>query len=194
MENTNTGSIIRALRLEQNLTQKQLADKLHISDKTVSKWERGLGYPDIALVPTLAELLAADLQKLLRGDITPNDFVGGNMKNTQYYVCPNCHNISLCSGQATVSCCGKMLTALKPQKAAADTKLTITNVEDDWYITSGQPMTKEDYISFIVFATGDRLQLFKQYPEWNLELRLPNRGHGLLLWYSAKTGLSYQLV
>lgn len=194
MENANTGSIIRALRLEQNLTQKQLADKLHISDKTVSKWERGLGYPDIALIPTLAELLAADLQKLLRGDITPNDFVGGNMKNTQYYVCPNCHNISLCSGQATVSCCGKMLTALKPQKAAADTKLTITNVEDDWYITSDQPMTKEDYISFIVFATVDRLQLFKQYPEWNLELRLPNRGHGLLLWYSAKTGLSYQLV
>ncbi|WP_307745747.1 helix-turn-helix domain-containing protein [uncultured Phascolarctobacterium sp.] len=194
MENTKTGSIIRILRQEQKLTQKQLADKLHISDKTVSKWERGLGYPDIALLPALAELLAADIQKLLRGDSTPNDFVGGNMKNTRYYVCPSCHNISLCSGQAAVSCCGKMLTALKPQKAAASAELTVETIEDDWYITSSQPMTKEDYISFVAFASGDRIQLFKQYPEWNLELRLPRRGHGMLLWYSLQQGLRYQLL
>lgn len=194
MKNTNTGNLIRTLRLEQKLTQKQLGCKLHVSDKTVSKWERGLGYPDISLIPALAELLAADIQKLLRGDTTTNDFVGGNMNNTQYYVCPNCHNISLCSGQATVSCCGKILTALKPQKAAGDIRLTVESVEDDWYITSSQPMTKADYISFVAFAAGDRLQLFKQYPEWNLELRLPNCGHGMLLWYSAKTGLSYQLI
>lgn len=82
MLTNQTGTIIRTLRLEQQLTQKQLADKLHISDKTVSKWERGLGLPDVALIPALAELLQADIQKLLRGEAAPNDFVGGNMKNT----------------------------------------------------------------------------------------------------------------
>ena len=194
MLTNQTGTIIRTLRLEQQLTQKQLADKLHISDKTVSKWERGLGLPDVALIPALAELLQADIQKLLRGEAAPNDFVGGNMKTPHYSVCPPCHNISLCTGQATVACCGKMLTEQQLTKAAAADKLTVEAIEDDWYITSHQPMTKEDYISFVAFATGDRIQIFKQYPEWNLELRLPKRGHGMLLWYSLQRGLSYQLL
>ncbi len=92
MQNTKVGNIIRTLRLECNMTQKQLADKMNISDKTVSKWERGLGCPDISLIPELSDLLGVDTQKLLIGDMTPNDFVGGNMKNTRYYVCSICNN------------------------------------------------------------------------------------------------------
>ena len=87
MENHKVGNIIRILRQEQRLTQKELADTLHISDKTVSKWERGLGCPDISLLATLAERFSIDIQKLLSGDIAPNDKVGGNMKNSTYYIC-----------------------------------------------------------------------------------------------------------
>ena len=48
------GKLIRSRRMELGLTQKALADKMNISDKTVSKWERGLGFPDVNLI---AELL-----------------------------------------------------------------------------------------------------------------------------------------
>ena len=51
------GNIIRELRLEKGMTQKQLADQMVLSDKTVSKWERGLGMPDVSLLSDLAGLL-----------------------------------------------------------------------------------------------------------------------------------------
>ena len=50
MNAEKTGALIRALRTEQGLTQKQLADRLHLSDRTVSKWERGAGCPDVSLL------------------------------------------------------------------------------------------------------------------------------------------------
>ena len=46
----------------------------------------------------------------------------------------------------------------------------------------------------MAFATGDRLQVVKQYPEWDLQTRIPGRNHGMLLWYSQKQGLLYQLI
>lgn len=194
MQNTKVGNIIRALRQECNMTQKQLADKMNISDKTVSKWERGLGCPDISLITELSDLLGVDTRKLLDGDMTPNDFVGGNMKNTRYYVCAICNNISLCTGNAEVSCCGKKLTAQVMKKAEESEKLSVQVIEDDWYITSVHPMTKGHYISFVAFATGDSIHLSKQYPEWDLNVRILKRGHGMLIRYCTEHGLLYQLV
>ena len=55
MNQVRTGEMIRALRQQQQLTQLALAERLHISDKTVSKWERGCGAPDVSLLPQLAE-------------------------------------------------------------------------------------------------------------------------------------------
>ncbi len=194
MQNSKVGSIIRALRLEHHMTQKQLADKMNLSDKTVSKWERGLGLPDISLIPELSGLLGIDIMNLLAGDMTPNNFVGGNMKNTKYFVCPTCQNITLCTGEAEVSCCGKKLAAQTLKKAEESEKLSVHVTEDDWYITSEHPMDKEHYISFVALAAGDRIQIIKQYPEWNLNVRIPKRGHGMLIWYSTDYGLRYQLL
>ena len=194
MQNSKVGTIIRTLRQERNMTQQQLADKMNISDKTVSKWERGVGCPDISLLSELSDILGVDTQKLLIGDMTPNDFVGGNMKNTKYFVCPTCHNISLCTGEAELSCCGKKLTVQELKKAEESEKLSVQVIEDDWYITSSHPMTKNHYISFVAFATGDRINLIKQYPEWDLTVRIPKRGHGMLIWYCTDHGLFYQLV
>lgn len=194
MQTIKVGYIIRELRTERGMTQKQLADKMNISDKTVSKWERGLGCPDVSLLSELSDLLEVDIGKLLSGDLAPNDFVGGNMKKTKYYVCPMCHNISLCTGDAEVSCCGRKIDQQKMQKADENDKLSVEVIEDDWYITVAHPMNKEHYISFVAFATGDRVQVIKQYPEWDMQLRIPKRGHGMLIWYCTRHELFYQLL
>ena len=194
MDNEKIGALIRRLRREQGLTQRGLAEQLGLSDKAVSKWERGLGCPEVSFLPRLSEIFGVDLERMLRGDLTPNELVGGNMKKLSYYVCPTCGNLTFCTGQAEVSCCGRKLAALVPQKAREEEKLTVELVETDWFITSSHPMRKDDYISFVAFATGDRLQVVKQYPEWDLQVRIPARGHGLLLWYSEKQGLLYQLL
>ena len=194
MDNEKIGALIRRLRREQRLTQRGLAEQLGLSDKAVSKGERGLGCPEVSFLPRLSGIFGVDLERMLRGDLTPNELVGGNMKKLSYYVCPTCGNLTFCTGQAEVSCCGRKLAALVPQKAREEEQLTVELVETDWFITSSHPMRKDDYISFVAFATGDRLQVVKQYPEWDLQVRIPARGHGLLLWYSEKQGLLYQLL
>ena len=194
MDCQKMGSLIRAFRLQLGLTQKQLADRMNLSDKTVSKWERGLGAPDVSLLQELSAILGVSLRELLAGEITENDFVGGNMKNTKYYVCPVCGSITTCTGNASVSCCGRSLEPLEARKADPEQQLLVEQIEDEWYIQSAHPMEKEDYISFIAFATGDRLELVKQYPEWEIQTRIPRRGHGKLLWYSTSKGLFYQLI
>ncbi|MDF2844889.1 MAG: transcriptional regulator, family [Herbinix sp.] len=194
MQNNKVGKIILTLRQEQGLTQKQLADKLNVSNKTISKWERGLGLPDISIVPELSNLLSVDIYNLLTGDVSASDFVVGNMKNAQFFVCPTCHNISLCTGNAEVSCCGKKLSVQALKKAKESDKLDVQDMKTDWFITSNHPMTKENYISFVAFVTGDRIQIVKQYPEWNLNVHMPKSGHGMLIWFSTENGLLYQLL
>ena len=80
------GSLIFTLRTEKGMTQKQLADVLAISDKTVSKWERGAGCPDISLLRTLCDYFGVDMEKMLDGELAENDFTGGNMKKSKFYV------------------------------------------------------------------------------------------------------------
>lgn len=68
LDNERIGSFIRELRKEKNLTQRDLADALHITDRAVSKWERGLNAPDIALLEPLSELLGVSVGELIRGE------------------------------------------------------------------------------------------------------------------------------
>lgn len=188
------GILIKKLRLENNMTQKQLADKMTISDKTVSKWERGLGMPELSLLSSLSDIFNVDIKEMLTGTIMTNNAVEGNMKNTKYYVCQLCDNITICSGKAKVYCCGRELQELKPRKAEEQEKLTIEDIENEWYVTSDNPMTKENYITFVAFMTGDRVDIVKQYPEWNLQARFNKISHGKLLWYSKKCGLLFQNI
>ena len=68
MDRTKTGALIAAARKEQNMTQKELAAALHVSDRAVSKWERGAGFPDISLLEPLADTLGLGVLDLLRGE------------------------------------------------------------------------------------------------------------------------------
>ena len=194
MDCAKIGALIRKLRTEKKLTQAALAEALMLSPKAVSKWERGLGCPDVSLLPKLSAILGVNLSQLLEGELSPNQTVGGNMKKTKYFICPDCGSISLCTGNAEISCCGRKLEALEMKKSTAEEKLQVEIVEDEWFISSDHPMEKDNYISFVAFQTGDKVELVKQYPEWNLQLRLKKRGHGQLIWYSTSQGLHYQLL
>lgn len=194
MDNHKIGALILSLRKEKGLTQKQLADHMNISDRTISKWERGLGCPDISLLPSLSALLGVNIENILDGELSANEFIGGNMKKSYYFVCTTCQNIVLATGNMSVSCCGKKLEPLVAKKASDDEKMSVSEVDQEWYISSEHPMTKEHYISFIAFATGDQVQMIKQYPEWGVQTRIPKRKHGMLLWYDTQLGLYYQYI
>lgn len=192
MDNEKIGKIIRSLRLEKDMTQKDLAEKLNLTVQAVSKWERGWGLPDISLLPALAEILQVDLKEMLEGELNHREFERMNMKETKLYICPNCGNLSLCTGKAAVTCCGRQLDESVPVKADDKEKMTVEKVENDWYISSDHPMTKEDYISFSAFLMNGKIEVYKHYPEWKMELRIPRIGHGTFLWFSEKEGLFFQ--
>ncbi len=194
MDVKKVGGVIVQLRKERGWTQKELADRLHVSDRTVSKWERGAGFPDVSLLMELSALLGANIEDILDGGLNAGDFTGGNMKKSTYFVCPSCGNITLNTGNASVSCCGRKLEPLEARKATDGHVLNCELMDGELYISSNHPMEKDHYISFVAFATGDQVQLFKQYPEWALQARIANRRHGMLLSYCTEHGLFYQNV
>ena len=194
MDIAKTGLLIRDLRTKMGMTQKSLADLMNISDKTVSKWERGMGLPDVSLLVELSQIFGVNVDILLTGSMNVSDEKGVNMKNAKYYVCPECCNLVFATGDAEISCCGRKLTALEMKKAEPDEKLSVEIIENDWYITTSHPMTKEHYISFVAFATGEKIEMIKTYPEWDMNVRIQKRGHGKLVWYCTNHGLFYQLI
>lgn len=194
MDCDKIGKLIYTLRKEKNLTQKQVADVMNISDKTISKWERGLGCPDVSLLPELSELLGINIEVILAGNMESNDTIGGNMKKIKFYVCPHCNNLLTATGDASISCCGKKLEALIGTKAIENHTLTVEPVEDELYISSPHEMTKEHYLSFVAYVTGDRVFIVKQYPEWNMQFRFHKLGHGKLYFHCSNHGLFYQLL
>ena len=194
MDASKIGNLIYELRIARNLTQRQLAERLFVSDKTVSKWERGGGFPDLALLPDIAQVLDVRLEDLLRGEIDINNRTGGTMKNLKFYVCPQCGNLVTATEDAQIFCCGKPLKALEPVKAEADDKLNVELVENEYFVSSSHEMNKEHYIMFVALLTGDSIVLRRQYPEWDLQTRLPRMAHGKLIWYCNQHGLFYQLI
>ena len=194
MDAGKIGKLIYELRKEKHMTQRALAERLLVSDKAVSKWERGLGCPDLSLLPGLSAVLEVDLEKLLAGELGENDIIGGNMKKTKFYICPTCGNVVTAMADTAVSCCGKKLQAIEPKKAEGEEKLKVEVIENEYFITADHPMTREHYITFVALLTGDTLVLRKQYPEWDLQTRIPTLAHGRLLWYCSRHGLFYQLL
>lgn len=189
MHYDGVGKIIRALREKKNLTQTELAEKIGVTDKAVSKWETGKGLPDISLMEPLAHALEISVMELLSGAPVSNQNRSGNMLRTKFYVCPLCGNIIHCTGEAAISCCGIHLPALEAEEMDAEHEITIEKVEDEQFVTVSHDMTKEHYISFLAYITGDRVQLVKLYPEGNAESRFQMRGRGFLYLYCNRHGL-----
>ena len=68
MNTQKTGSLIAAIRKKQNRTQRDLANELGVSSAAISKWERGVGFPDVSLVEPLAESLGITIAELFKGE------------------------------------------------------------------------------------------------------------------------------
>jgi len=189
MDCSKVGKLILSLRKEKNMTQKDVAEAMNISDKTISKWERGLGCPDVSLLGELSTILGVNIEKILLGDLNPNDADGGNMKRIKFYVCPNCGNIINSTGEAEISCCGRRLESLTVKPEDEEHKISVTEIEDEYFITIQHEMSKTHYISFVACVAYDRVLIVKLYPEQNAELRLPRMRHGKLYAYCSQHGL-----
>jgi len=150
MDLSKVGNLIYSLRKEKGMTQKEMASIMNISDKTISKWERGLGCPDVSLLPELSALLGVNIEKILLGELDPNEYFGGNMKNLKFYVCPECNNIITSTSTASISCCGRKVDELEPVKADENHTLSLETIEYEWFITTNHPMAKDHYISLDV--------------------------------------------
>ncbi|MEF2837750.1 MAG: helix-turn-helix domain-containing protein [Oscillospiraceae bacterium] len=184
-----TSATIKTLREKRNLTQADLAEKIGVSSKTISKWETAKGLPDISLLQPLAQALGISVIELMNGEPITNQNVSANMLRSKFYVCPMCGNVVHSTGNSVISCCGITLPALEADEADAEHRITVEQVEDERFVTVNHPMTKQHYISFLAYVTSDRIQLVKLYPEGNAQTRFQPRGFGMLYWYCNHHGL-----
>ena len=184
-----TASVIKELREKNKLTQAELAQKLNVSDKTVSKWETGRGYPDISLLQPIAKELRVSVAELLSGNAVTNTNVSANMLKSGFYVCPVCGNVICATGQSVVSCHGITLMPLEAEATDKRHLVTIKNIEDEYFVSAEHEMTKEHYLSFIAAVSCDRIQLVKLYPEGNPEARFKKSGVKYIYYYCNRDGL-----
>lgn len=191
MDQVKAGELIRRLRNEKGLTQKQLADMLNVSDKAVSKWERGSGFPDVSLLRGLSNILDVNVEKILDGQLDRSSMQGGNMKNIKFYVCPECGNIITATGNADVSCCGRKLNALVLQESDDEHSLKIEDMDDEYYITFDHEMTKEHYLNFVAWVGIERIMIVQLYPEQGSELRMPKFRGGRFYYGCSQHGLFF---
>ena len=126
-----TGAVIRELREKRGMTQAELAQKLYVSDKTVSKWENAKGYPDISLLESIAEVFGISVAELMAGRTVQNANISANMLRSKFYVCPVCGNVIHGMGEAVVSCHGVLLAPAQAEETDEAHKIFIEGVEDD---------------------------------------------------------------
>lgn len=194
-----TGNVIRKLREKNKLTQASLASRLSVSDKTVSKWETGKGYPDITLLEPLANVFNVTVTELITGDTIENTNPSSNMSKVKFYVCPVCGNVIISSGEAMISCHGINLMIEEAEDCDEQHMINIIKSEDEYYIKINHDMTKEHYISFVAMISADSIRIQKFYPEMACETYIRKDGirwitcycnrHGLYLYDLKKMGV-----
>ena len=192
MDNYITGATIKRLRENKGMTQDQLAQKIFVSNKTVSKWENGHGLPDISLMEPLTKALNISVIELFSGNEVRNKNRAFNMKKIQFYTCPVCGNVIQATGEAIISCCGITLPPLEVEEDVESTvthQLHIETVEDEYYVSLDHPMTKEHYISFFAAVYDNGVDFVKLYPESPAEARFKIGRAKFVLAYCNHHGL-----
>lgn len=184
-----TGAVIKELRIRNNITQLQLADRLGVSDKTVSKWENGKGYPDITLLEPIAETLCVSVAELISGNPISNSNVSANMMKSHFYVCPICGNVIHSMGEAVIHCHGILLQPEEDENTDEEHKIFVERVEDEYYVRIEHAMTKDHYISFIAAMSSDEMQMVKLYPEGEAQAHFKISGVKKIYFYCNRSGL-----
>lgn len=189
MDNIQIGKLIRMLRIEKRMTQLDLAEQINVTDKAVSKWERGAGSPDISLLPVLSQTLGVNIEEILSGGSKPNEKDSRNMRRIKFYVCPDCASVLTSTGESEVFCCGRKLSKLECNDSEISHKLTVEKIENDYYITMPHEMTCSHHISFMAYVTPDKMLLTMLYPEQDAAVRIPRMNGGMLFYYCTQHGL-----
>ena len=186
-----TGAVIKSLREQKKITQLQLAEKLGVSDKTISKWETGKGYPDITLLEPIADAFSVSVTELISGNTVTNSNVSSNMMRSHFFVCPVCGNIIHSMGEAVIQCHGVQLQPEEAEPTEEEHKIFVERVEDEYYVRIEHEMSKSHYISFIAAVSKDRMQMVKLYPEGNAEARFKINGVEKIYFYCNRSGLFF---
>ena len=194
MDHYVTGAVIRSLREKHGMTQAELAGKLCVSNKAVSKWENGRGFPDVALLEPLSRALQISIPELLCGQTIVNSNRSANMLKSLFYVCPVCGNAVFARGDTMISCCGIRLPALEAEEADPAHRVKVERVEDEIFVSSDHSMSKEHFLSFVAYMTTDRCEITALYPEGGAEARFFRRGSGRIYVYCNQHGLFMQKV
>lgn len=189
-----TGRTIRELREKRKLTQKELAEKISVSHKTISKWETGKGLPDMGIVEDLSKALGVSVGELLTGEYKENENLSGNMKKVQFYVCPVCGNIIAAMGSGSYSCCGITLPKQDAEECDDNHFIQIEAVENEYCITLHHPMEKNHYVSFVAYVTSGNVEIAKLYPEQDISVRFKRKGHGFLYVYCNRHGMFKKMI
>ncbi len=192
MDSVKIGKLIRSLRQNSALTQRELGDILHISDKTISKWETGGGIPAVDILPSLAKALGVTVDILL-GGYERESYGYKKMNRTRFYVCPVCKNIFTSRADGDIYCHGIRLHPLKAENAEEHALLSIEKVDGEYLFTTTHEMSKDHYISFCAFVTYDRINVVSLYPEWHFNVRFPI-SRGEVYYYCVEHGLFVQKV
>ncbi len=191
MDLSKNGKLLCDLRKAKGMTQKQVADKLGIVPKTVSKWETGHGFPDVSTVSALADILGVSEKTILSGILELNTKEAGNMKKTKFYVCPHCGSISQGTGDCQLVCCGKTIERSEAVCADIEHEIKVFEIENDFYIELNHEMTKEHFIRFVAYVGSDRVLTIRLYPEQDPAVRFPKMYGGKLYYYCNKHGLFF---
>ena len=153
------------------MTQEELAGRICVSGKAVSKWETGRGYPDVSLLEPLAGALGISVIELLSGDPVRNANRAADMLKSRWYVCPVCGNVICSAGEALISCCGITLPPLEPEAEDREHRIGVEISEDEYYVCVPPPMERGHHISFLAAVSDAGVQLAKLYPEGGAEAR-----------------------
>jgi len=171
MDNYVTGSLIKRLRENRKMTQEELARKINVSSKAVSKWETGRGFPDIGLLEILAKALDVSLIEMLSGTDIENRNRASDMRKCMFYVCPVCGNVIQAAGEAVISCCGITLPPLEAEEPDDEHRILVERLDGEYYVHLDHPMEKNHYVSFIAAVSDHGVQFVKLYPQGEAEGR-----------------------
>ena len=189
MDRYVTGAVIRRLRENKKMTQEELAEKIFVSGKAVSKWETGQGFPDISLLEPLAGALGISVAELISGECVRNRNRASDMLRSRFYVCPVCGNAIRAVGEAAVSCCGITLPPLEAEEPDEAHRILVETAEDEYFVRLDHPMEKNHHISFLAAVSDNSVQFVKLYPEGGAEARFKRSRVRKICAYCSHHGL-----
>ena len=189
MDAKKTGELLSRLRRDRGLTQREAAAYLHVSDRTISKWERGIGLPDISLLQEISAIYGVEIEAILKGNLEERGVETGNMKRMTFVRCTNCGNIFWSTGGGEISCCSRKLEPLKAQPMDEAHDVTLEEMGGEYYLTFSHEMKKEHSIVFAALVSWDRVTVVRLYPEQAGEVHLPRQRRGTLYLCCSEHGL-----